>query len=415
MLIETLTTSKDGPTAGLLDTHVELFLDRLRAAGYAERTLSKKRTITESFVRWIKREGVAVTDLNESHLAAFVRRSPERHKTRVNFELAGLRPFLKYLRQEAGAPNPAPCTDSSPVAELQQRYVRYLREERGLTENSILVYSPYIHDFLATLVAGSDSASPGELDAVTVQEFLLDRVRNRSSEYSRLLATALRSFLRFLFLREETSIDLSVSIPTVKKWRQAAIPALFSDEEVERVLAAPDRSTPSGCRDYAILLLLARLGLRAGEVVMLELDDIHWRTADIVVRGKGRLTDSVPLLSDIGDAIARYLRNYRGSSDSRRVFLRIQAPRVGLTGPAAVGHIVRRALAKAEIQPTHRGAAHIFRHSLGGRMIRHGASMEEIAEVLRHRSQNTTAIYAKVDFEALRGVARPWPGTGGTL
>ena len=210
-------------------------------------------------------------------------------------------------------------------------------------------------------------------------------------------------------------IDLSVSIPTVKKWRQAAVPALFSPEEVERVVCAPDRSTPIGCRDYAILLLLARLGLRAGEIVMLELDDVHWRTTEIIVRSKSRLTDSVPLLSDIGDAITQYLLNYRGSSDSRRVFLRIQAPRVGLTGPAAVAHIVRKALAKAEIRPTRRGAAHIFRHSLATTMIRHGASMEEIAEVLRHRSQNTTAIYAKVDFEALRSVARPWPGTGETL
>lgn len=413
MSVETFIESKDGPPVGLLETHVELFLKRLRAAGYAERTLSKKRTITESFVRWIKREGSVVTDLEESHLAAFVNRSPERQIIRINFELAGLRPFLKHLRQEAVVPEPAPVIDLSPGAELQQRYVRYLREERGLTENSILVYSRYIHDFLATSVAGS--ATPGELEAVAIQEFLLNRVRNRSNEYSRLLATALRSFLRFLFVRSETMIDLSVSIPTVKTWRQAAVPALFTPEEVERVVSAPDRSTPGGCRDYAILLLLARLGLRAGEVVMLELDDVHWRTAEIIIRSKGRVTDSVPLLSDIGDAMAQYLLNYRGSSDSRRVFLRIQAPRVGLTGPAAVGHIVRRALVKAEIRPTRRGAAHIFRHSLATTMFRHGASMEEIAEVLRHRSQNTTAIYAKVDFEALRSVARPWPGTGETL
>ena len=208
-------------------------------------------------------------------------------------------------------------------------------------------------------------------------------------------------------------IDLSLCIPTVRRWQQAAVPALLSPKEVESVLLAPDRSTPGGCRDYAILLLLARLGLRAGEVVVLELGDIRWRTAEIVVRGKGRLIDSMPLLADIGDALALYLRKGRGRSNSRRVFLRTIAPRVGLTGPAAVGHIVRRALARAEICPAHRGAAHLFRHSLATGMIRHGASMAEISEVLRHRSQSTTAIYAKVDFEELRGVARPWPGTGG--
>ncbi len=318
MSVETLIESKDGPPVGLLDTHVGLFLKRLRAAGYAERTLSKKRAITESFVRWIRREGGIVTDLDESHLAAFVNRSPERKIIRINFELAGLRPFLKHLRQEAIVPEPAPVNDLSPGAELHQRYVQYLREERGLTENSILVYSRYIHDFLATLLAGS--AISGELDAVAVQDFLVDRVQNRSSEYSKLLATALRSFLRFLFVRKETMIYLSVSIPTVKKWRQAAVPVLCTLEEVERVGFAPDRSTPNGCRDYAILLLLARLGLRAGEIIMLELDDVHWRTGEITVRSKGRLTDSVPLLSDIGDAIVQYLLNYRGSSDSRLSF-----------------------------------------------------------------------------------------------
>jgi integrase/recombinase XerD len=152
--------------------------------------------------------------------------------------------------------------------------------------------------------------------------------------------------------------------------------------------------------------------LRAGEVVALELGDIDWRTGEIVVRGKGRVLERLPLLSDIGEALALYLRKDRGTSASRRVFLRMLAPRVGLAGPCAVGDIVRRALARAGLRPSSRGAAHLLRHSLATRMIRHGASLAEIAEVLRHRSQGTTAIYAKVDLEALRGVARPWPTTG---
>lgn len=246
MSVNTLIESKDGPPVGLLDTHVESFLRHLRAVGYAERTLSRKRTIAASFVRWTKRKWVALKDLNESHVAAFVKRLPRRRKVRVAFELAALKPFLGYLRLEAGVPAPTPQIDSSPAGELQRQYVHYLRNERGLAENSILVYSPYIHDFLATLVAGSGSPFPGGLDAVTVKDFLLDRVRNRSSQYSRLLATALRSFLRFLFLRGETVIDLSLSIPTVRRWNQAAVPALLSPEEVERVLFAPSRSSFSG-------------------------------------------------------------------------------------------------------------------------------------------------------------------------
>jgi integrase/recombinase XerD len=250
------------------------------------------------------------------------------------------------------------------------------------------------------------------LDAQTVQNFLLDRIRNRSSEYARLLAIALRSFFRFLYLREETAIDLSLSVPTVRKWRQAEITPFLSPDEVERVLSRTDRSTPRGRRDYAILLLLARLGLRAGEVVILELGDILWRTGEVVIRGKGRVQSRLPLLSDIGEALALYLSQDRRTSISRQVFLRMQAPRLGLAGPAAVGHIVRKALARAGLRPSH-GAAHLFRHSLATRMIRQGASIAQISEILRHRSQNSTAIYAKVDFESLRNVARPWPGKGG--
>jgi site-specific recombinase XerD len=191
------------------------------------------------------------------------------------------------------------------------------------------------------------------------------------------------------------------------------VPAFLSPEEEERVLASTDRSTSRGRRDHAILLLLARLGLRAGEIVSLELGDIRWRSGEIVVHGKGRMVEHLPLLSDIGEALALYLREDRGINASRRVFVRMLAPRAGLAGPCAVDHIVRLAFARAGLRPSSRGAAHLFRHSLATTMIRHGASMAEIAEVLRHRSQNSSAIYAKVSFEALRGVARPWPATGG--
>lgn len=253
----------------------------------------------------------------------------------------------------------------------------------------------------------------GGFDARLVRDCLLERIRPRSSEYARLLAAALRSFLRFLYLRGDTALDLSRAVPTVRRWRQAAVPAVLSPAEVERVVSAPDRSTPRGRRDHAILLLLARLGLRAGEVVALELGDVRWRTGELVVRGKGRVLDRLPLLADAGEALALYLRQDRGASASRRVFLRMLAPRVGLGGPGAVGHIVRRALTRAGLRAGRRGAAHLFRHSLATQMIRHGASLAEIAEVLRHRSQGTTALYAKVAFETLRGVARPWPAAGG--
>jgi integrase len=229
----------------------------------------------------------------------------------------------------------------------------------------------------------------------------------------RLMAVALRSFCHFLFLRGHTPRDLYESVPTVRKWRQSSVPTFLTPEQEEVIIASTDRSTPCGRRDYAILLLLARLGLRAGEIVALELGDIRWRSGELVIHGKGRMVEHVPLISDVGEALAVYLQTDRGASASRRVFLRMWAPRVGLAGPAAIGHIVRLAFVRAGFRPACRGAAHLFRHGLATMMIRRGASMAEIAEVLRHRSQDSTAIYAKVAFEELRGVARSWPATGG--
>jgi site-specific recombinase XerD len=273
----------------------------------------------------------------------------------------------------------------------------------------------YVRDFLSSIGSRKGPPALRKLNARWIQKFMLGRIRGRSSEWTRLLTVALRSFLQFLYVRGETSIDLSRSVPMVRKWRQASVPQYLAPCDVARVLSATSRLTMRGRRDYAILLLLARLGLRAGEVVLLELDDIRWRGGEIVVRGKGGVLDRLPLLSDVGKALAAYLRRGRPASPSRRVFLRLLPPYVGLTGPAAVAHVVRYALARAGIRRTSRGAAHIFRHSLATRMIRSGASLPEISEVLRHRSQDTTAIYAKVDFDTLRTVARPWPRTGGAL
>jgi integrase len=219
----------------------------------------------------------------------------------------------------------------------------------------------------------------------------------------------LRSFLSFYFLDGATATDLSRAVPPVRRWRLAPVPPLVTEEEVERVIAAADRSTPRGLRAFAILLLLARLGLRAGEVVALELDDIHWDVGEVVVRGKGRLHSRLPLLDDVGEALALYLRDARGPSTSRRVFLRRIAPHGPLSGPTAVCVIAREALRYAGLRPVGRVGAHIFRHGLATQMIRRGASLAEISQVLRHRSITTTQLYAKVDFEGLRAVAMPWP------
>lgn len=405
--------SQDPTPETLLDDHIGPFLNHLRAAGYAERTLRKKRTVARAFARWANRKPITMHDLNDNHVAAFVARSPRRSRGHVKFELAVMQLFFRYLRAAAGVQGSPLRQDVSAAADLLRRYEDYLRGYRGLAENSVHVYSPLIRDFLAAQTTQTGCVAQDAFDTLTIRDFLLAQTLGRSEEYVRLLATALRSFLRFLFLRGETPRDLSTSVPMVRRYRQTVPPAFLSPQEVERVLTATNRLTSTGRRDYAILLLLARLGLRAGEIVAIELDDIHWRAGEIVVRGKGRMLDQLPLLSDIGEALTTYLRDGRGVSSSRQVFLRMLAPRTGLAGPAAVGHIVRLALSRAGVRRSRRGAAHLFRHGLATKMIRHGASIAEISEVLRHRSQATTAIYAQVSFEALRTVAQQWPAAGG--
>jgi site-specific recombinase XerD len=385
---------------------------QLQTAGYVKESVRNKRTVVRTFADWLHRKHITVDAIDESQIAAFLRRPPGTLPGRLKYKHAALSGFLKYLRR-AGMIAPVPRA-ASPGDDLITEYVAYLRHDRGLAPNSVLVYVPFIRHWLKDQISRTGRVSIDTFDASAVQRFLLGHTRNRSREYARLLSTALRSFFRFLFLRGHRSTDLSGAVPTVCTYRNATVPAFLSSDQVAQVLAATERSTPVGRRDYAILLLLARLGLRAGEVASLELQDIHWRTGEVVIRGKGRVVDHLPLLAEVGDALAQYLRkDHHRAGTSRRVFLRADPPYVGLSGPSVIGDIVCRRLADAQVSRPGRGAAHLFRHGLATHMIRRGASLAEIAQVLRHRSQTTTAIYTHVSFDALRTVARPWPTTGG--
>jgi len=409
----TAAPSRDETLRSLLDGEIEPFIEHLRALRYADETVQRKRAIAKEFAQWAQQHLIVADNLTSASTAEFVARLPQRAKTRVALERATVRLFLKHLYRQGHLQCPAPQETDSGGDSYLRRYEDYLRNDRGLADNSLHVYLPFIRDFLSAQTFQAGCLSRDALEALNIRNFLLARTKGRSDEYTRLLATSLRSFFRFLFFAGEAERDLSSSVPMVRKYRMSAPPSFLSPEQTERVLAATDRTTSTGRRDYAVLLLLARLGLRAGEVVSLALDDIRWRSGEIVIRGKGRMLDQLPLICDVGEALAAYVRDDRGASSSRRVFLRTWAPRVGLTGPAAVGHIVRKALTRAGIRRSRRGAAHLFRHGLATKMIRRGASLAEIAEVLRHRSQNTTAIYSQVSFEALRTVAQPWPANGG--
>jgi integrase/recombinase XerD len=405
MMPDNILPAPDHQSCPLLDT-VEPFLSPLAAAGYAAPTLRNKRTVARAFVRWLKRRRLAPAEVTETHLTAFVHRKPHRQTTR-DFELGTLRQFLSYLRTVGKVPLPPQSSVPAPAGDLEQRYLQYLRQDRGLAANSLRLYLPFVRAFLR-----AQGAPPEAWNAESVQDFLLAASQRRSSEHVRLLAAALRSFLRFCYLRGDTALDLSRTVPGVRRWTPAAVPVSLTPTEIARVLAVTDQARPCGRRDHAILLLLARLGLRAGEIVTLELGDLRWRAGELLIRGKGGVRARLPLLADVGEALVRYLRRDRGPSPSRRVFLRLMAPRSGLAGPGAVTHLVRRAFARAGVTPRSRGAAHLFRHSLATTMLQHGASLAAIGDVLRHRAPRSTARYAHVAVEALRGVARPWPGGG---
>jgi site-specific recombinase XerD len=391
-----------------LDDHLAAFLKSLAAAGYADNTRHDKRRLIAPFIRWARDRRLAAADLGESRVTSFLARPSRRRCKHGDPERAALHQFLDHLRGVGAAP-PRRAPEPSAAAALLGRYLDYLRDRRGLSVRSIEVYAPFVRAFVAPRVIASSSVRFDALDSAAVRAYLLDRAHSRSISYVKLLTAALRSFLRFLFLEAETATDLSTAVPPVRRWRFATVPPFLLPDQVERVIASTDRSTARGRRDLAMLLLLARLGLRASEVVSLELDDIRWDIGEIVVRGKGRLHDRMPLLEDVGEALSLYVRHARGRSASRRVFLRLCAPRVGLSGPTAVCVAARAALRRAGLQPSGRVGSHVFRHSLATRMIRHGASLGEIAQVLRHRRLDTTQLYAKVEFESLRGVALPWP------
>jgi integrase/recombinase XerD len=319
--------------------------------------------------------------------------------------------FLDHLRDQAVTDRPKPVRDDSPPTLLLQHYETYLREEQGLTEETADNYLRFVSPLVRTCLLGSATGTvSSDIGVQQVRDYLLKSTRTLRPTTAQLVATALRSFLRFLFLRGEIAVDLTAAVPSVRRWRKATVHPYLRPEEVEQLLGACDRTTANGRRDHAVLLLLARLGMRAREVAAMEISDLRWRAGEFLVRGKGRVYQRLPLLPDVGAAIALYLRDGRPDSPCRKVFLRNDAPRIEL-GADAVGLIVRRALARAGLHPPRHGS-HLLRFSLATHMIRRGATMTEIGEVLRHRSPETTEIYAKVDFEALRAVALPWLGMG---
>lgn len=403
--------TSQGVRSGVIGPHVDSFAAHLTACGYAAATVRSQLRLLEHFSQWLTRRGCGIHELNDELIDTFVNHRKRRGRLHGG-HAATLHQFLTHLRAQGDVASPALVVDESALGQLQRHYEEYLRAERGLAPVTISKYAGVLRWFLTDRF-GNGPLDLCALDVSTITTFLIRHAQTMSPGYAKGLGTALRSICRFLLQRGAIDRDLATAVPRLPDRRLAGIPKYLSPEEVERVLQTCDRQTAVGRRNHAILLLLARLGLRAGEILALELDDIQWRAGEILVRSSKRLPqDRLPLLAEVGEALATHIRGDRRSHAPRRVFLCMKAPRRGFAHPSTVSTIVRRALARAGLCPGLKGA-HLFRHSLATRMLRQGASLPEIGLVLRHRAVQTTEIYAKVDLAGLRALAQPWPLIGG--
>lgn len=317
--------------------------------------------------------------------------------------LNGVRLFLEHLRVTGGIITAVDKpTAQDPV--LLTAFCEWMRRQRGACNATLYNYSLSIRDLLKRL-----GENPAMLDAKILRQFVLEKSQQCGWAAAKKCTTALRMFLRFLIAEGKCSANLYAAIPVLAHWRLSSLPRYLQPEEVERIISSCDPNSPVGRRDRAILLLLARMGLRAGDIVQLRLGDIDWEGATIQVSGKGRRETHLPLTQEVGWALVAYLQDGRPRTETNVLFVRSRAPFRAFASQSAVSVIVERAMQQADVTCQSRGAAHVLRHSAASSMLRQGASLQDVADILRHHSIETTQIYAKVDVSALRQIAQPWP------
>jgi integrase/recombinase XerD len=395
---------RDGPGGPFL----EGFARELFQEGYAEITARRHIRAAEHLLYWTNQQGTPIRRLTEKFVEDFDRHFDQcqcpRFGTSDRLQLLnGARLFLNHL-QDAGvitAPVVEPATQD-PV--LLTEFCQWMRQQRGTNDFTLYNYSLSIRDLLKHL-----GENPAKFDARSLRKFVLDKSHQSGWAAAKTCTTALRMFSRFLIAEGKCAAGLDAAIPVLAHWRLSALPRYMQPEEVERIITSCDLNSPVGRRDRAILLLLARLGLRAGDIVKLRLGDIDWEGAWLWVCGKGRRQARLPLTQEVGSAILEYLQDGRPKTDTDVLFIRSRAPFRALGSHCAVSVIVRRAMRRANVTCRSRGAAHVLRHSAATSMLRQGASLQDIAALLRHRCTETTEIYAKVDVTALRQIAQPWP------
>lgn len=394
---------------GPLSEHLDADAAGVAEQGYSHDSIRQQIVAIADFSRWRKQKNIDVHALDSKVVDRFLRLRGRPRRVRRG-DPKTLQRLLTMLRQKGVVkPHQPPVTDNA-QARIVADFQRYLLQERGLSPLTLLHYVPVMEQFLSERFHNR-APNFAMLRAPHVTGFVMRHARQLSPMRARLMVTALRSFFRYRRHRGAIATDLAACVPTVPNWSLSTLPRFLPAATVERILECCDQTTSVGRRNHAILLLLARLGVRAGEVVGLSLDDIDWSTGQITLRGKGGKSAQLPLAADVGAALAAYLRHDRPRSATRRVFLRHRAPLVGFGNSSTISSLVRRALKHAGVESAHTGA-HVLRHSLATSLLRQGGSLDEIGELPRQQSPNTTAIYAKVDVTALHTLALPWPGGG---
>jgi site-specific recombinase XerD len=389
---------------GRMAAHIAPFRGWLEAAGYTPESARGLLKVMGQLGRWMMWNIGEEEQLTIGDLEAFADWLRDVSAYRVP-RLRGGDPLRGYLI-EAGAVRFPDADPPGDVEILIGGFRRWMFDDRGLAAGTVLRYENTARRFLRERHREHGERFIAELTARHVTGFLVLECGRVSAGSAKGRVAELRALLRYLFLHGLTPRSLAVAIPPVAGWHGTTIPKTITAERVEDLIASCDMTTATGRRDRAVMLLVARLGLRSVEVVNLQLADIDWRAGEIVVRGKARREDRMPLPFEVGEAIATYLRLARPMSMSRRVFLTAKAP-IEPIRPARVNDIVRRACVRVGIG---RVGAHRLRHTLASELLRHGSTIIEVSQVLRHRDLATTAIYAKVDLDTLRRVALPWPG-----
>ena len=390
---------------GPLARYAEGFRRELTGLGYRPNAACNQLQLMAHLSRWLDANGVVVEDVSAARVAEFLA-----HRRAEGYTLwlsaKALAPLLGFLREQgvvAEVAEPGPIGD---VEQLLVDYRGYLSSERGLADSTIAGYRTVAKLFVEARSATTAGGLGLErLTAGEVSDFVLAECASRSVGSAKFVVCGLRSLLRYLYATGQVDTELDAAVPSVSGWRQAGVPVSFGPDDVERLFASCDRRSRSGRRDYAVLCLLARLGMRSGEVAALQLADIDWHAGEIIVRGKGPRAERLPLPADVGDAVAGWVQRGRPRCASVAVITRVRAPH-GPLSSGGVSSIVASACRRAGLPVGH---AHRLRHAAATQMLQAGGSLTEVGQVLRHASVVTTAIYAKVDYDRLAALAQPWP------